>query len=52
MKNRKIENKLSINKVGTIGSVLSDYIDNYVSSDELEQINNKMKIINDKLSDF
>lgn len=50
MKNKEIG--LSINKVGTIGNLLSDYIDNYVSSDEIEQINKKMKMINDRLNDL
>ena len=52
MKEINKETSVSIGKVGTIGNILSNYIDGYVSSDEINEINMKIDIMNKKLDDF
>lgn len=52
MKDINKEISVSIGKVGTIGNILSNYIDEYVSSDEIKEINTKIDIMNKKLDDF
>lgn len=45
-------NDLSINKYGTIGSLMNGYLDSYLNRDEIEVINKNIDILNKKLEDF
>lgn len=45
-------NDLSINKYGTIGSLMNGYLDSYLNRDEIEVINKNTDILNKKLGDF
>lgn len=45
-------NDLSINKYGTIGSLMNGYLDSYLNRDEIEVINKNTGILNKKLGDF
>lgn len=48
----KTYNNLSINTYGTIGSLMSGYLDFYLNEDEIKIINEKINILNKKLEDF
>lgn len=43
---------VNITKYGTVGNILSTYIDGYISNDEVKKINKKIDIMNRKLTDF
>ena len=45
-------NDLSVNKYGTIGSLMNGYIESYLNENEVETINKKIDILNSKLEDF
>ena len=45
-------NDLSINKYGTIGSLMNGYLDSYLNREEIEVINKNIDILNKKLEDF
>ena len=45
-------NDLSINKYGTIGSLMNGYIESYLNEDEVETINKKIDILNSKLENL
>lgn len=51
-KDLKIKTGISIDRTGTIGNILNNYIDEYVSNNEIKEINAKIAIMNQKLSDF
>lgn len=48
----KMKTGMSFDRAGTIGNILSNYIDGYVSEDEIKKINDKIAIMNKRLSDF
>lgn len=51
-KDLKIKTGISIDRTGTIGNILNNYIDEYVSNNEIKEINAKIAMMNQKLSDF
>lgn len=44
----KIVNDISIDKNGTVGNILSGYIENFISTDEISKINKKIELLNAK----
>lgn len=48
----KKTNNLTINSYGTIGSLMSGYLNNYLNEDEIEIINKKIDILNSRLKNF
>ena len=45
-------NKIKVNKTGNIGSIIGGYIDSYITTEEIKQINNKIEKLNANLNDF
>lgn len=45
-------NNLIVNKNGTIGDILSTYIDDYISDIEVNKINKKIEKLNKKLKNL
>lgn len=45
-------NKIKVNKTGNIGSIIGGYIDSYITTEEINQINNKIEKLNANLNDF
>ncbi len=43
---------LLLNCLGTVGSIVSGYISEYMTEQEIKTINNKIQILNDKLNEF
>lgn len=43
---------LLLNCFGTVGSIISGYISEYMTEEEIRAINNKIEILNDKLKEF
>lgn len=44
--------KLEINNLGNVGSIVSNYIESYITEDDMKKINNKINILNNRLDDF
>lgn len=44
--------KLELNNVGTIGSIVSNYIESYITEEDMKKINNRINILNSRLNDF
>lgn len=51
MEEKRITN-LAINNVGTVGSIVSNYIESYITEDDMKKINNRINILNNRLDDF
>lgn len=52
MRNIKKNDNLKVNSYGSIGSLMNGYINNYLKEEEIENINNKIDILNSRLKDF
>ena len=52
MSNIKKVNNLSINNYGTIGSLIGGYINDYMNENEIQTINKRIDVLNDRLNDF